>query len=153
MLARTHGLDGTDYVPGQFVEEGFAARVVAGPEQYVVVVLRERGIVVPGSDTQYLLLLDRQGRLLDKLACSLNNRLTRMESGSFRTEVLDRPEAGAHLVIRFTPEGGGSLAGNWSHTICFRQQAASFGWYHGAAIPPAEWETQGLCRVAISDGS
>jgi hypothetical protein len=153
-LARRHGARPADYVPGRFVDEGFAAPVGGG---HVVAILRGIDPFIPGRDTQVLLLLDHEGRLLDRLACGINNRLTRMyvPAGTFRTDVPAAPEAdGAQLVVRYVPEPGGSVSGNWSHEITQGGRTNRFPWDQGrpGALPSAEWGGKGLCRVAVRDG-
>jgi hypothetical protein len=160
-LARKHGGDESDYVPEGIVrvDEGFAAAVGAGR---VAVVLRGDSGFMPGDDTQYLLLLDQEGRLLDRLSCSISNRLTRMfvESGDFRAEVSEAPQPdGAQLVLRYVPEKGGSVSGNWSHEITHRGKTyrfhwGQFYWNQGrpGAVPSVEWAAKGLCRVAVREG-
>jgi hypothetical protein len=153
-LARKHAASGTDYLPDHSVEEGFAVKVGDG---HVVAVLRGASRVIPGTDTQYLLLLDREGRLLDRLSCDINNRLTRMFEGSgiFRTDVSGRPgHDGAYLVVRYIPESGDSISGNWSHEIVHQGKTYSFLWDQDRpnAIRSVEWERKGLCRVGIQGG-
>jgi hypothetical protein len=93
-LARKHGTSLLDAARTRSVDEGYAVRVGAGRGQHVVAVLRGNDPFIPGNDTQYLLLLNAEGRLLDTLSCSINNRLTRMlvdHSGTFRTDVPKAP--------------------------------------------------------------
>ncbi len=156
-LARKHGANESEYVPVGIVrvDEGFAAAVGAGR---VVVVLRGGSGFIPGEDTQYLLLLDQDGHLLDRLSCSISNRLTRMfvESGDFRSEVPEAPAPdGAHLVLRYVPEKGGSVSGNWSHEITHRGKTYHFHWDQGrpGTVPSADWAEKGLCRVAVREGT
>jgi hypothetical protein len=156
-LAQKHGVDRKEYCLERFAapDEGYAVRVGSGAELRVVVILRGDDHVIPGSDTQYLLLLDREGRLVDRLACAVSNRLTRFIVGhmaDFRTEVLDVPaDDGAQLVIRFIPEDGGSVSGNWSHDVIHAGRTTTWCWDQDRpdAIRSAEWDRNGLCRVAV----
>jgi hypothetical protein len=156
-LARKHGARTDDYLhlpEGLFVlDGGFAVRAGAG---HVVAVLEGDDCFVPGSDLQQLLLLDRRGRVRDRLSCEISNRLARelVDSGTFRTDVLDPPGAdGATLVIRYIPEKGGRVAGHW-HVLTVGGRAYSFSWDQDRpdAIRSAVWEKKGLCRVAVRGG-
>jgi hypothetical protein len=146
-LAQQHGLVPGDYIPKE-VTRGYAVRISAGREAYAVAVLRGRTRWKPGDDTQYLLLLDQQGRLLDQLSCTINGHLTAAlrSSGNFRTEVPRGHERdGARLIIRYAPEDGGSPSGNWSHYIKHAGQTHSYSWTKGG------WD-RGLCRVGVQGG-
>jgi hypothetical protein len=159
-LAQMHGSTLKEYLsdgPIRAVDEGYDVFIREGEQKYVVAVLRGNSHVMPGYDSQYLLLLDHEGRLLDRLTCAMNNRLTRMfvdYYGVFRTEVPDAAEDGAQLIIRYIPEDGGSISGNWSHQITHRGKTGGFTWNQdfGGSIPVAEWDKKGLCRVRIHDG-
>jgi hypothetical protein len=159
-LAQKHGSSLKEYLSGgsiRAVDEGYAVFFREGEQKYVVAVLRGNSHVIPGDDSQYLLLLDHEGRVLDRLTCAINNRLTRMfvdYYGVFRTEVPDAAEDGAQLIIRYIPEHGGSVAGNWSHGIAHGGKTRRYAWNQdfGGSIPPSEWDKKGLCRVAIHDG-
>jgi len=101
--------------------------------------------VFPSDETQYIVLLDREGELLDRLSCGISNRLTRMyvDSGTFLTDVLDAPAAdGARLIIRYIPEKGGSMPGNFSYELSQGAKTHTLS---------NEWDN-GLCRVAVRDG-
>jgi hypothetical protein len=148
-LARQH----EDYIPSG-VAEGYAVRVGAG---HVAVVLRRGSPAMPGTDTQYLLLLDRQGRVRDLLSCWISNRLTgrSVDSGDFRTEVPGAPGPdGAEMVLRYVPEKGGSVSDCGYCEIAYRWKTYRFRWDEGSpgAIPAAEWAEKGLCRVAVREG-
>jgi hypothetical protein len=148
-VARKNGLALKDYVPSRWDNEGYALWL----GDYVVVVLRGWTHTIPGHDTQTHLLLDRGGRPLDRLSCSINSRLTHMEEGVFRTEAFRRPEAdGARLVVRFIPNDGGKPSGHWSHSITCGGKEDWFGWDDcGRRGAPLDWSL-GLCRLAVRDG-
>jgi hypothetical protein len=157
-LAQKHGSDIEGYVgqrPLSEVDEGYAVYSPDGERKYVVAILRGYDNIIPGRDTQYLLLLDAEGRLLDRLSCGISNRLTRMfdDSGIFRTEVPEVAVDGAQFVIRYIAEDGGRLSG-WDHEINHAGKWYHFHWSQDllGEIPSAEWAKKGLCRVAISKG-
>jgi hypothetical protein len=159
LIPTKHRLNPLDaIIPGVRPDEVSIATFRDGRDTYFVVILRAWDHCIPGDDTQYLLLLDRKGRCLDRLSCSINARLTRMfvhHKGIFRTEVPKTPEKdGARLVIRYIPEDGGNLYGNWSHEIAHGGRASSYAWPKDKleGIGPGEWDRKGLCRVAIRDG-
>ncbi len=142
VLAREHGLNFLDpIIPGERIAEVYATNI----EDHVVVVLRGRSHWIPGHDTQYLLLLDQDGRIADRLSCAINNRLTRRFRGhppTFCTDVPPAPETdGARLVVRYS----GSVSGNWSHQVTHEGKTHSYYW--GQDGPNA-----GLCRVGVRGG-
>jgi hypothetical protein len=153
-VARRNGARAEDYVD-PCVDGGFAAEVGGGN---VLVVLEGCDHAIPGRDTRHLLLLDRDGRLLDRLACEINSRLTRLaleeDAGVFRTDVHRRagPD-GARVVIRYTPEKGGVM-GNFGHEIRSGGSWHSFAWTPEGAggVGPEEWLEKGLCRIAVRGG-
>ncbi len=142
------------------VDEGYAVVVRSGGRRYVVAVLRGWSHTIPGDDTQHLLLFNPGGTPLDTLSCSINCRLTRMYAGSgtYRTEVLD-PDADVRLVLRYVPEPGGRIAGNWDHSVTHQGRTQAFHWEKGYGraenkgfLRTADLEREGLCRVAVRDG-
>jgi len=157
-LAQKNGLGTKDYVPDRNIDEGYAVEIEVARDIYVVAILRGEDHVIPGSDTQYLVLLNRSGRLLDKLSCAINNRLTRVyvdHNGIFRTDASAAGERdGAHLIVRYIPEDGGKVSGNWSHEITHAGKTTTRSWEgnRSSAIWPGGWDEAGLCRVAIRDG-
>jgi hypothetical protein len=150
-LGRKHEAKAKEYVPA-WTDRGFAVRARGGQ---VVAVLREAFVCIPGSDTQYLLLLGHDGRQLDRLSCEVNSRLTHMHSGVFRTEVPWPAEKdGAEFILRYVPEQGDRIAGNWAHEIRHGGRMYKFSWDQAepSAVPSTRWEKEGLCRVAVREG-
>jgi len=130
------------------------AVLIPGDEPSVVVVLYMTDSRFPGEDVQNLLLLDSHGTLQDTLSCSINNRVVFWGNGIFRTDVpLDTQLDGAQLIIRYVPNDGGSISGNFAHEIHQDGKAYSFHWDDDR--PQSEtgnpWQDKGLCRVAIQD--
>jgi hypothetical protein len=156
-VAVRHGVKLSEYIPDWYVSEGRAVLIKADHSDRVVVLLRGNMPVIPGEDTQYLLLLDQEGRQLDRVSCAINNRLTELrgdEGAILRTDVLRTPsEDAAQLVIRYIPEEGESIAGNWGHEIIHRGRIFRFGWDQDKpdSIRSAEWEKKGLCRIAVRE--
>src|SRR3954468_22398406 len=140
----------------RLTEEGRAVPVRDDRNSQVVVILGGWDHTIPGYDWQHLLLLDQNGHLLDRLSCDINARLTWMAKGGvYRTDVPETPERdGAHLVIRYIPKKGSTISGNFEHHISHAGKRYSFPWNLGTpdAIPSGEWESKGLCRVAIRGG-
>jgi hypothetical protein len=140
-----------------YMDEGYAFKIRIADNYYVVAVLRGDTNSIPGIDAQRLILFDPNGRVLDKLSCEINSRLSRMysNSGQFCTDVLDGTKnSDAQLAIRYIPEKGGSVSGNWSHEIISHGKTYSFHWDQDAPnnIRSSEWKSKGLCRVAIRAG-
>ncbi len=139
-----------------FADEGYATPLGG----YVLVVVRADSCFIPGTDTQHLLLLDRAGRVLDTLSCSVSNRITYpryddIVSGKvhlpteaaanglvtwqegprpgtdFHVDVLHGPEPdGAQVAIRLDPRMGGRLE-RWEHTVTHRGSTARYPWVGG----------------------
>jgi hypothetical protein len=154
-LARKHGRDPEEYLAGKGLPQACAIRLGTGRDCPLVVVLRDASGFTGGSDTQYLLLLDSEGRLLDRLSCEISNRLTFPRFLAFRTDVLEAPEEdGAQLVIRYLPSEGGGVSGSWGHAITHAGKTYRYRWDQGRpdTVRSAEWEAKGLCRVAVEGG-
>jgi hypothetical protein len=154
-LARSHDRSPSDYLPDEDIDEGYAVEIRGAQQRYVVAVLRGDSHVIPGSDTQHLVLLSLDGRVLDSVSCEISNRLTRgFGHGTFRTDAPSKPEGdGARLLIRYIPEPGVPFAQNFSHGINHAGRGEVFHWLpETAVVPPAELERRGLCRVAIRNG-
>src|SRR5262249_16954266 len=140
-------------MPAWDADEGYAVRIRDGQKSYVVALLRGWDHWIPGRDTQYLYLFGADGRFLDRLSCYINSRLTRMfaNHNKFLTEVLESPEPdGAQFVIRYIPENGGRISGNWSHQVTHQGKTTSYAWDEdepGVQVP-GELDLRGLCRVA-----
>jgi hypothetical protein len=139
------------------MDEGYAFKIRIADNFYVVAVLRGDTNFIPGIDAQRLILFEPNGHVLDKLSCEISNRLTRWyaDSGQFRTDVLDGAKnSDAQLAIRYIPEKGGSVSGNWSHKIIYQGKTYSFYWDQGDPnnIRSPEWESKDHCRVAIRAG-
>jgi hypothetical protein len=142
----------TDFEPGWGIDEGYAVSVNDGLKNYIAVVLRGWDHIIPGDDTQYLFLLGADGKILDRMSCAVNSRLTRevVAKGSFRTALVRKRESdGTDLIVRYSPPNGESISGNWAHTIVCRGYVRSYPWNEE---PPNDFEKKGLCRVAIREG-
>ncbi len=123
------------------VDEGYAFDAGAGR---VLVVLRDRGMTIPGEDTEYLLLVGPNGRLLDRLDCAISNRLTQWsDSGRYFTE-----SDGDQFVVRFVPhQPERDFFTRFEHTIHLGAWYARFRW--GETVPSKDLQERGLCRVTV----
>jgi hypothetical protein len=142
----------TDVDPAWGIDEGYAVSVNDGLKDYIVVILRGWTHTIPGDDTQYLFLLSPDGKILDRLSCAVNSRLTR-ESGTFtgslRTELVHKHGSdGADLIVRYAPPNREGISGNWCHTVVCRGFVHSYPWNE----EPNDFEKKGLCRVALREG-
>jgi hypothetical protein len=125
-----------------------------GSALYYVSILRGCEPKIPGRDTQWFVLRDRERKLLDVVSCSINNRLTNMSFGDFITEVLDPPgEDGAGFVLRLLIENDRDFGGHFSHTVISQGTVYIFHWHPDSqrAVPAADLKSKGLCRLAIKD--
>jgi hypothetical protein len=135
-------------------ESGRTVEIEIGPAQHYVSILRGWDRAIPGRDTQWLVLRDRERKLLDVVSCSINSRLTHMAFGDFITEVLDPPsEDGASLVLRLCFKDDRDF-GDWSHKVTCHGNIYTYQWDPDSqgALPAADLKSKGLCRLAIKDG-
>ena len=154
-IAQADGWERHDYDSSEIagVVEGCAAQVDFRKESYVVVVLHWPGLAIPGPDINELMLLDRAGHRLDRVACKVSTRVT--QEGTFRADMLKRPEKdGTQLVIRYVPTEGDKMPFNFGHIIHYRGHAYHFEWNpdtHSQANSVL-WSQTGLCRIAVQNG-
>ncbi len=135
------------------VVEGQAAQVDYRKESYVVVVLHWPGLVIPGPNTYELMLLDRVGHRLDRVACEVSTRVT--QEGIFLAEMRKSPEKdGSQFVIRYVPTEGDKMPSHFGHIIHYRGHAYHFAWDPdvSAQAKPVTWSQTGLCRITVEDG-
>ena len=123
---------------------GWGARVSSDGKPYVVAVMSPEVRWSPGTSVQQLILLDQNGRILDKLACSTGSRF-----GVVRTEVKASPAAdGAQIVIRYISDTG-LPGGHAGHFITHDQEPVLFT--EGDELRSAVWKKKGLCRIRVAD--
>jgi hypothetical protein len=67
-LSKLHGSPLTDDLTNRSVNEGYAVRLKNHREVRIVVILCEHSRAIPGFATRHILLLDREGRTLDRLS-------------------------------------------------------------------------------------
>ncbi len=157
-LFQKNNLPLTDYEPGWFIDEGYAVPIREANTSYVVAILRGWGHILPGDDSQYLFLLDADGKILDRVVCAVDARRTRESvehPGTLHTELPRKPASdGARLILRFLPSAGEALSGSWTHQIVACGQAREVHWDIGKPgdVSFATFKEKGICRVAIHDG-
>jgi hypothetical protein len=148
----------TDQEPGWGIDAGYAVPISAGSQNYVVVVLRGWGRMIPGDDSQYLYLFASDGTFLDRFSCSIDADLTRNSTakiGNFHTSIPRKPESdGAGLIVRYHPPDGQSISGQWTHRIVYHGIMKTVHWQvdEPDGMPLAVFEQEGLCRLAIKNG-
>ena len=155
-LATKNNISFKDNAQLSFMDEGYALRRRIANTFCIIAILRGNSQSIPGTDAQQLILFDKKGRMLDMLSCEINNKLTRMiiDSGQFYTDVLEGAEKDSiRLVIRYVPEKGAEVSGNWSHEITYEGKTYSFHWDQDNPdnIRSVDWESKGLCQVTIRE--
>jgi hypothetical protein len=129
-------------------DEARAELIRADRDQYAVILLKACTITISGEDYQTAILLDRQGKFLDRLVCEVNSKVTSFGC-ELHTVVSRNPEAdGAQMVILID---GKSARGNFAHEVYHGGRMGSFLW-GDEWLPkeqPTVWDVNGLCRVAI----
>jgi hypothetical protein len=123
----------------------------AGSALYYVSILRGWDHIIPGDDTQWLVLRDRERKLLEVVSCSINSRLTHMAFGDFISEVLDPPgEDGASFGLRLVIEDERDFGGHFSHNVTCHGKISTYHWSRDrqGGVPAADLKSKGLCRLA-----
>jgi len=148
-LAEMQGKKPTDYVEYRWgmnpphALSGRGVVVRSGGEEYVVAVMSLPYRFSHGPSVQQLVLMDGNGRILDKLVCK-----TRARGGELRTDVKGPPEAdGAQVVIVFVPDKG-LTCGHTYHDISHNGKAIRFR--GGKGLVAVAWRNKGLCRLRIA---
>jgi hypothetical protein len=148
-LAEAQGHRPEDYIEfrnaGTFamLDAGRAVTIRSGHRDYVMAILECTISSIPGISAQQLVLMDSNGRLLDKLSCNINSRYGRVV-----TEILEVPDAeGVRVLLVFKPGSfNGSHWHNW-HTICHGAAAVTFR--EEQTKTASAWDQKGLCRISI----
>jgi hypothetical protein len=140
------------------VSDGYAIRLVDAEKRYLVLVL-DNGRCERSSfsdDSCCLVLMDDTGKYLDCVTCSIYCKLVprfMTFSDVFHPEVLASQKGdGARFAFIYVPQPKWK---NWgSHSINIHSNLWRFGWDQEkpANVRTAEWERQGLCRVAVCNG-
>lgn len=126
-------------------------------EPYIIFFRRDISRIMPGPDTLRLLLQNGDRQILDKLSCTISNRLTAMfvESGTFGIDVPEGSEDdGAQIVIRFIPAKGDTFPGNFGHDIMHGNEMCEFHWESNKPGDSSveKYDRKGLCRIAVRGG-
>ena len=150
-VARERGWD----PPDVHTTEGRAVGVREGNSRYAVVILgwESPDTRARGGDSQDLLLLGPDGRLLDRLSCGISNRQVR--GTAFRTDTPHAAEGdGARFIIRYLPAAGYPVWEGLRYDVDHGPKNARFRGDDGRPGPflQEEWVRQGLCRVTVGHG-
>ncbi len=123
----------------------YSRKIKGDSAQLVLVVQTVQPISMPGTSAVQLVLLDMEGRILDRLQCEINSRY-----GIIVPEIRENPDSdGSQAVLRFQGDGFAgktSLWHNW-HAIQYRGRTYMFS--DSAQAHDPAWTTEGLCRVAV----
>jgi hypothetical protein len=152
-LARTQGLDPDGFTAFR-VKSGFAVfsggaysmKIRTDDAEHILIVQTVEPMRIPGTSAQQLVLLDRDGKILDRLQCHINSRY-----GVIVPVIKPDPEAdGSHIIIRFKgtvwPSHGTNYWHNW-HTIGHAGAETTF--QDREEKTPNEWDEKGLARIGI----
>jgi len=152
-LAKTQGLNHEDFAAYRttssfavFSGGAFSRKISTGQSQSILVVQTVAPMSIPGTSAQQLVLLNLQGKILDRFQCDINSRY-----GVIKAEIFPAAqEDGTQIIIRFH---GGVVAGrtnwwhNW-HTIVHDGFEKTFRDMNENEAN--EWDRMGLARIAIS---
>jgi hypothetical protein len=164
-LAEKRGWDVQEHGTERY-RDGYAALLAGDDRCYVVAVVRGGTAAQPATPPQCLLLLDGDGRLLDRLSWGIQVRPSRPQGpakgpGELRTWVQQAPTAaGDQLVLSCEPEppDGGFESAYWGHAVTHQGRTYFFSWdrrvaeNRNAAVREYERLCWVLCRVAVREG-
>jgi hypothetical protein len=133
-----HAVPGAmDAIGHSCIEKGDALAIGNGQSRKILLVLQG-----DNGNKQMLVLLDRAGKLLDGLTCSISTPAT------LRTDVLDTPaEDGARLVIQRIPLARSSEEYDEENDLIFVFQ--SWRMNHNTDLP-VDWKKRGICRITLA---
>jgi hypothetical protein len=124
-----------------------AGPISFGQDELVIIHLRADTGYIPGEVSRIFLLLDKKGRCMDQIACTISNRLGGEQFRAFAHEKA-LPD-GARLVVRLD---GPSMRGS-SHSIKHNGLETTFYWGNDD-LPegePTKWNIRGLMRFTVKD--
>jgi hypothetical protein len=148
-LAEDQGLESNRYteyrVAGAYIGfmDGRAIALEGEHRGLVVVLLGASSRSSPGISAQQLILLARDGRILDKVSCGINSRY-----GEIATQWIETPtEEGARMIVRFTPRGMNASGWHNYHKLAHGETVRTFR--EEERDQPSEWDRKGLGRIGI----
>lgn len=144
-LIRDQGLELEDSLVGSPL---FVSGNAFAVGRYVVVVLRGSDLGMPGGRMVELVLIDRDGTILDTLACEVSSRFGEPDAG-----LVQDAEGRDRVVIRLKPRclvapDEGEEFRFYSHEVAHEGTIYRF---EDHLFPWVVWQEMGLCRVAIKD--
>jgi hypothetical protein len=127
-----------------------AGQVSFGQDHVILVALRGEESIIPGEACWIFLLLDKKGRCLDQIVCTISNRLVGRDGEKFCAFAHEKPlPDGARLVVRLDEL---SMRGP-GHCIKHNGLYTSFDWGDDD-LPkgePTKWNIKGLMRITVKD--
>jgi hypothetical protein len=104
----------------------------------------------PPPVAQNLVLMDREGRVLDALSCSLSPALGNeyIETGCL---TVDAQATGSSDGVELVVNHFGNLRTGLRHEVKHAGRKCEYDWSEDA-IPARQWLLKGLCRVAVRNG-
>lgn len=110
-------------------------------------VFHTKDLSFPGEDEILVYILDSRGRLIDSIACQVNNRLTVDPSAKFHAVFPEMKELdNSDVIIRIDGIGN---HGNFQHDVIYRNTRYSFYWGDDAKGGPTVWDHSRLLRIRI----
>ncbi len=150
-LLREQGLEPDDYLI--YRGSGSYSPLISGSSfplgNYVILVLSGLGETsIPGESLRQLILVGRDGRILDKMACDISSR-----SGYLYTKIATPKHDTHHLSVHLKPswpfdENGHPDAWFLYFEVTFRGKIYQF---EKNLHPWEVWERRGLCQVVIEE--
>lgn len=126
------------------LSKGRAVLMWAEEQPYVVVILGSHWAGMPSVEAQKVILLDKNGRILDQIAAAINSRY-----GKVVTHLTTGPPGRSEVTIRVQPwRKGGSH--NW-HTITYHKKAYTFDVRPKPGIGEVVADPDLVCRFGIED--
>ncbi|MHC4662710.1 MAG: hypothetical protein ACYS8W_13600 [Planctomycetota bacterium] len=130
---------------GALLRYGYAAGINSGGKEYIACVVGNLAVSVPGTSAQLIILIGKNGRILDSIGCGINSRY-----GGISTNVKATPAPdGAQFVINFIGNEFNDYWHNW-HDIVYKGETFKF-WDDDERHQPSDWNRKGLCRFRIEN--
>jgi len=128
---------------GARLDHGWATEIMSEGRKYIVCILSSQAFFRPGGFVQKIILIGKEGQILDSIGCGINDRYGGLSTNIEPSSAQD----GAQLVIRFNGHGNNTWH-NWHH-IVYQDKTSKFQ-DANEKNQPSIWNKKGLCRIKIT---
>jgi hypothetical protein len=127
-----------------------AVNIEASGSTYMVLIVRRSASIVAFDEACHLVLLEKSGKILDRVSALISNRFA--DKNSFRCDMSSGENDEAQLVIRSPIPTRNEF---FRYCIELAGKTYRFTWGPDGEcgkLPSSELEKSGLCRIAVKDG-